>query len=111
MRFSGAVGYVSDDVETAPGVWTEVIIEHNYYGDVIQMSRRLDPASQVPPTTSNNIALNNSFAIVGDEQAFGNIQKMRYVVWQGSRWTITDVMVKRPRLILTIGELWNGNTP
>lgn len=110
MRFSGAVGYASD-AETAPGVWTEVITEHNYYGDVIQNSRRLDPASQVPPTTSNNIALNNSFAIVGDEKAFGNIQKMRYVVWQGSRWTITDVTVRRPRLVLTIGELWNGNTP
>ena len=110
MRFSGAVGYAAD-AETTPGVWTEVITEHNYYGDVFKMSRRLESASQVPPTTSNNIALGNSFSIVGDEQAFGNFMNMRYVVWQGSRWTITDVTVQRPRLILTIGDLWNGNTP
>lgn len=110
MRFSGAVGYASDD-HPVPGVWTETITEHQYYGDILQMSRRLEPASQNPPTTSNNIAMNNSFSIVGDEQAFGNTQKMRYVVWQGSRWTITNVEVRRPRLILTIGEQWDGNTP
>jgi hypothetical protein len=110
MRFSGAVGYAADS-QVTPGVWKEIITEHNYYGDVIQYSRRLDPASQTPPTTSNNIALGNSFSIVGDELAFGNITNMRYVVWQGSRWAITDVMVKRPRLILTIGDLWNGDTP
>jgi hypothetical protein len=110
MRFFGAVGYASD-VESVPGVWTEGVTEHNYYGDVIQYSRSLEPASQNPPTTSNNIAMRNSFSIVGDEQAFGNIQQMRYVVWQGSRWTITNVEVRRPRLILTIGEQWDGNTP
>lgn len=110
MRFFGAVGYASD-VESVPGVWVEGITEHNYYGDVVRYSRRLEPASQNPPTTSNNIAMSNSFSIVGDEQAFGNIQNMRYVVWRGSRWTITNVEVQRPRLILTIGEQWDGNTP
>lgn len=109
MRFSGAVGYASS-AETAPGVWKEIMTEVEYFGDVIKDSRRLEPPSQVPPVTNSGIGLENSFSIIGDEQAYGNINKMRYVRWNGIAWTITNVEVRRPRLVLTIGGQWDGNT-
>lgn len=109
MRFYGAVGYASS-VESAPGVWTEAMTEVTYLGDVVRNSRRLEAPSQVPPVTNSGIGLSNSFSIVADEFAYGNIDQMRYVRWNGQVWTITDVEVKRPRLILTIGEMWHGNT-
>lgn len=109
MRFSGAVGYVSQQ-EGSPGVWTDHVTEKTYFGDVFRAARRLDDPSQTPPVVNGNITLNNSFSIVADDQAYGNIDNMRYVWWNGIPWKITNVEVRRPRLILTIGGTWDGNT-
>lgn len=106
-RFYGKVGFASPQ-DTAPGVWKEIITEKDYYGDVIRDSRRLEPSQQV---TSDTIVLGNQFSVLGDEYAYGNISAMRYVSWLGENWVITDVEVRRPRLILSIGGIWNGNTP
>ncbi len=107
MRFHGAVGYATES-ETAPGVWTEVMTEYTYSGDVIRDSRRLESSS--PTELNSDITLGNSFSIIADAYAHGNFEKMRYVHWNGSHWKITNVEVRHPRLILTIGDLWNGNT-
>ena len=34
---------------------------------------------------------------------------IRYVKWAGTRWKVDDVEVKRPRLKLTLGGVWNGD--
>jgi hypothetical protein len=109
MRFSGTVGYAGENQEVTPGVWKEVITELHYYGDVVRNSRRLEspPAGQ---TLNDDISVENSFSIVADAYAYENFMSMRYVTWSGSTWRVTNVEVRRPRLILTIGGLWNGNT-
>jgi hypothetical protein len=110
MRFYGAVGYAVS-TETAPGVWEEVITEKMYYGDVIRRSRRQEPPPAVPPGVNNDLALENQFSLLADAEAYANFMNIRYVAWEGHRWTATNVEVRRPRLIFTVGELWNGNTP
>jgi hypothetical protein len=107
MKFYGTVGYADGQTESAPGVWEETIVERKYYGDVVRSSRRLD----APPTTPNSdIRLDDSISILADAYANGNYANMRYVELDGSNWTVTGVQIQPPRLILTIGELWNGNT-
>lgn len=107
MRFYGAVGYATSQ-EVTPGVWKDVITEINYQGDVFRDSRRLESSAE---TLNNNISVENSFSILADAYALENFLDMRYIVWQGHRWTVATVEDRRPRLILTIGGLWNGNTP
>ncbi len=109
MRFHGTVGYATSS-ETAPGVWTEGITTREYTGDIIRAARRLEPSALAPPTLNENITVENRFSILADAYAYDNFANMRYVSWNGSNWTITSVEVQRPRLILTIGELWNGST-
>jgi hypothetical protein len=105
-KFSGAVGY-SESQETAPGVYTDVMTERQYYGDIIRDQRRLEPnAIQV----NDDIRVDNSFSLVADAYAIDNITAMRYIVWNGKPWAVTNAEVRRPRLILSIGGLWNGNT-
>ena len=103
-KFSGLVGYATLS-ETTPGVWTESMIEKRYYGDVIRNTRRLESKDRV----NDDVEINNSISIVGAAYAWGNIFAMRYVTWMGAKWKITNVEVQRPRLILTIGGVWNGN--
>lgn len=106
-RFYGEVGFAQVNVETAPGVWEDVVIERKYFGDVLRNSRRLDGGDQV----NNDISVGNSISIVADDDAFGHFFNMRYVMWMGTRWIVSDVEVQSPRLILKLGGVYNGPTP
>lgn len=102
-RFYGEVGY-GESVETVPGVWEDVIKARKYYGDVLRNTRRLDGGEKL----NNDISVSNSISIVADAYAHEHFFAMRYVEWAGVRWTVTNVEVQSPRLILQIGEVYNG---
>ena len=101
-KFYGKVGY-ADTTETAPGVWTEVITEREYYGDVLRISRRLQSTDQL----NDDIIIDNEFSIVADPFAYQNFHTMRYIEWMGAKWKITKVNVQSPRLILSVGGVYN----
>lgn len=104
-RFHGEIGYV-DNVETAPGVWSEVITTRTYSGDILKNTRRLESGDGV----NNNITVNNTISVVADPYAFKHFYTMRYIKWMGVLWKITNIEVLRPRLILTIGGVYTGET-
>ena len=106
MRFHGKVGY-GTTVETSPGVYEDTVIERDAYGTVIRASRAMTEGDQV----NQSLSVGNSISIVADAYASEHILEMRYVTWQGVRWTVTDVTVERPRLILALGEVYNGPIP
>lgn len=102
-KFHGEVGYVSP-TETAAGVWEEVITPRMTYGDVIRNARRMETSENL----NDNLALSNSFSLMLDAYSEQNFSAIRYVEWMGTRWKVTNVEVQRPRLILTIGGVYNG---
>ena len=102
-KFYGAIGYAVTE-ETKPGVWTEKIIEHVYYGDLTRNTRRLQSADQL----NDNIDVANEISIVADPFANENFHSMRYVEFMGAKWKVTSVEVQYPRLILTLGGVYNG---
>lgn len=102
-KYFGAIGFACT-VETSPGVYEEEITERCYCGDLIRNTRRLETTSQV----NDNINISNQISIVADPYANQNIYMMRYATFMGAKWKITDVQVERPRLILTLGGVYNG---
>ena len=102
-KFYGAIGYATN-VETRPGVWSEKIIEYKYSGDLLRNTRSLQSTNQL----NDNINIANEISIVADPFANANIYAMRYVEYQGTKWKITNVSVQSPRLILTVGGVYNG---
>ena len=104
-KFHGKIGY-AQTTETAPGVYEEVITERDYYGDIVQNRRLLRGGDQVNP----DITLGNSISIVADAYAREHFFAIRYAEWAGVRWTVQDVEVQSPRLILRLGEVYNGLT-
>lgn len=103
MRFYGVVGYV-ETVETSPGVWTESSTERSYSGDVLRNTRRWQPGENL----NDNISINNLISIVADPFAYQNLGKIKYVEWMGVSWKVINIDIQRPRLILTIGGVYNG---
>lgn len=102
-KFYGVVGYETT-VETKPGVWEEQIIERPYYGDLIRNTRRLESSG----TLNDNVNITNEISIVADPYANENFHSMRYVKFMGTAWKITSVEVQYPRLILSVGGVYNG---
>lgn len=105
-KFYGKVGYATT-VETAPGVWTEQIVERPYYGDVSRSSRRLENGIGL----NDDVIVNDTISIMADAYAYENFFAIRYVNWMGANWKVSTVEPQRPRLILSLGGLYNGDTP
>ena len=106
-RFYGAVGY-SYTVESVPGVAENKIIERLYYGDVLGNTGKLVESDNLNP----DLAIQGQISIVADPFAFTNFMLIKYVTWMGVRWKPSTIDATRPpRIILRLGEVYNGNTP
>lgn len=102
-KFFGRIGY-AEQVETVPGVVEEKIVEREYTGDVVRNIRKLESSGNL----NDDINASMEISIVADPFAIQNFHAMRYVEFMGSLWKIPNVEVNYPRLILTIGGVWNG---
>lgn len=102
-KWFGKIGY-AETVETKPGVWKEQIVTREYYGDLIRNTRRLQTADKV----NDDINISNELSIVSDPYAMNNFHSMRYTEFMGAKWKINNIEVSYPRLILTLGGLYNG---
>ena len=102
-KYCGNIGF-AETVETRPGVWEDKITEYVYYGDLTRNTRRLQSGSNL----NDNINISNEISIVADPYATNNFHTMRYAVFMGTKWKISNVEVSYPRLILTLGGVYNG---
>lgn len=102
-KFYGNVGYVKT-IEIKPGVWDEQATEKPYYGDITRNTSRFQSSGGV----NDDININNIISIVADPYANENFQYMKYVEFMGAKWKITNAEIQYPRIILTIGGVYNG---
>ena len=102
-KWYGAIGF-AESSETAPGVYEESIIVRNYFGDLIRNTRRLQSTEYL----NDDIVISNEISIVADPYANNHFHSMRYAEFMGAKYKISSVEVQPPRLVLTLGGLWNG---
>lgn len=102
-KFFGKVGY-AEQKETSPGIWENNIVERDYYGEITRNTRRLQSTDKL----NDDITINNEISIVADPYAMNHFYSMCYVEFMGSKWKVTNVEVQSPRLILTVGGVYNG---
>jgi hypothetical protein len=104
-RYFGRIGY-GETIEDQPGVFVDNIVERSYYGDVIRNSRYLREGENL----NFDLNVQNSISIVADAYANDHFFAIRYVEWAGVLWTVSSVEVQSPRLLLRLGEVYNGPT-
>lgn len=100
-KFYGTVGFVKT-VESAPGVWTEQIVERKYYGNVISRTRSLQSNG-----VNDNINISDEISIVADPFANENYFAIRFVEYMGAKWKVQSISVQFPRLNLSLGGMYN----
>ena len=105
-KFYGAVGY-GIPTETSPGVWTDQIVERNYSGDVLKNYK----SSSAGESINDNIIVSNNISIISDPFAMNHFHTIKYIRWMGAEWKVSSVdATQYPRLILTLGGAYNGET-
>lgn len=107
-RFFGKIGFYKTeelDPYDHPGVFTPVLREREYYGEVMRNSRRWDQNSS---GVNDSLVLGHTISIVADDYANQYLGAMKYVRWHGERWQISTIEVQRPRIILTLGGVYDG---
>lgn len=105
MRFFGQVGFArSVEEPEGSGIWVDKVYERDYYGDVNRIMRRWENSQQI----NDDININNEISIVSDPFITQNIPWIKYVKWNGAAWKVTNVDVQYPRLILSVGGVYNG---
>ena len=101
-KYYGKIGFVSTE-ETEPGIWEEVSAERSYFGDLIRNTRRLESSSKI----NSDLNISNQISILADPYLNGNLQRIRYVKFMGTKWKVETVDVQYPRLILSLGGVYN----
>lgn len=104
MKFFGKVGFVTT-IETEAGIWTSSIEEHDAYGDVVSNIRRWEPSND---TVNSSVTTSNQISILADRFLCEHMGMMRYIRWNGTVWEIKSVNLVRPRAIITLGGVYNG---
>lgn len=105
-KFFGVVGYANTvESKESPGVWIKEITEREYYGDVMKISRKLQGSGGI----NDNVDINNEISIVADPFAYENFSNIRYVEWLGVKWKVAKTTINTPRLIMSIGGVYNGD--
>lgn len=102
-KFCGKIGFAKP-VESDIGVWTDEIVERLYYGDTIRIVRRLQSSENL----NDDINISHEISIVADAFANENSHLMKYVEFMGAKWKIASVEVQYPRLVLSVGGVYNG---
>lgn len=103
-KFYGEVGYrITED--QGNDVWKPRIVTRSYYGDVVtDIYRRLRNNGNI----NDDVDFSEVISIVSDPFAYENFLSLLYVEYMGIKWKITKAEVKSPRIILTLGEVYNG---
>lgn len=104
MKFYGNIGFI-EMVNEGNGIFSEECVERPYYGDTIRKMSRWDSGQKI----NDDLSINNQISILADPYAYQNFHKLKYVVYGNSKWKVTSVEVQYPRLILSVGGLYNGD--
>lgn len=105
MKFYGKIGF-GETVEKDDGIWVDTIIEKDYYGDILKNVKRSEDAAKV----NDDISISNQLSIVSDPYLTNHFHAIKYVTMFGTNWKVTSVEVQFPRLLLTLGGVYNGQT-
>ena len=102
-KFYGTIGF-GTPVQSKVGIYTIRIEERKYCGEILSSYRNTEQSGNL----NDNVTMSNQISILADRFAYDNFHSMRYVKFRSNKWKISKVDIKYPRLILTLGGIYNG---
>ena len=103
-KWFGKIGYVTN-VQTAPSVWKNQETVREYFGDI---KRNTSGWRENSDSTNDDLTIDVQVSIVADPFAYQHFTSMKWIDLYDAKWKITKIEPQRPRLILTVGGVYNG---
>lgn len=104
-RFHGLIGFVQTK-ETSPGVFVEDEIARYYFGDVKRYGYRWDHGYGI----NDHPVVTNYIEIIADDFSIKNVGYMRWIEWNGVKWSINSAEINRPRITITFAGVYNATS-
>lgn len=101
MKWYGSIAF-KEDVEEERGVFISKVTPYPYYGDILEVSWKEIQGEKI----NADLNISNKLSVIADQQLQSNFHKIAYVTFGGAKWTVSDVKVSFPRLVLTLGSLY-----
>lgn len=103
-KYYGAVGYALPNENAPRGVVSySDITERMYYGDVLRSTRQW----QGGETLNDDLNISVEISILADEFAYQHCHLIRYATYMGTKWKVKDIEPDRPRIVLSLGGVYN----
>lgn len=103
-KYAGKVGFATQ-TETSPGVWEDVTVERLMKGDVIRANTTISMDGKV----NGDVTFNHRVSLVGASLPLMEYYNIKYITLDGYKWEVKSIEIQRPRIIVTLGGMWNGN--
>ena len=104
-RYSGMVGFGQTKPNTK-GQMVDYIQERHMTGEIVRDSYR---HTQGTDKVNPDIVLVNTIRLLADWYAEQHFLDIRYVRYMGKPWKVQSIQYERPRITVTLGEVWNGS--
>lgn len=104
-KFVGMIGF-SVPTDNGKGQYKPKITERKYVGNVIQNRQRL----KQDPTVNQDFSLHVDISVLIDMQMQENMYNMVYVIWRGVPWSIVTIVEEYPRVNISLGDRYHGQT-
>lgn len=102
-KFSGNIGF-NMPVDKGTGIYEDFIVERHYRGEILSQSRKYQTESKI----LGDIECNVRISILSDDFLRVNLSQIRYLHYSGSVWTVKSIEPTYPRIVLTVGGVYNG---
>lgn len=106
MKWYGRIGFI-ETVDKGDGVWKPAITTKYYTGDLRRISSKWSSSSS---STNQNLNISNQVSIISDPYLEKSLQSIRFIEFMGTFYDVTDIEVDYPRLNISIGGVYNGET-
>lgn len=103
-KFCGMIGFFIE-TETRPGIWEQQITERKYIGEMKSIRSRVHGSA-----VNDDISVSNELSILADPFARENFAHIKYVTFMNAKWKVTSIEIEYPRLVVTVGGLYNEDT-
>lgn len=104
-KYCGIIGFSSTlEKDGNPGVYIPEIVEKKYFGDILEDNRRWEQKDKI----NDDLNITNRISVIADLFMTANMGAMKYATFMGTKWNIRSVSIAYPRVILSLGGLYNG---
>ena len=106
-RWSGKIGFVEEkETSVNSGIFKSVPTEKPHYGTIVRESKKFQGGYAV----NDNAVVTNRISFVGTQYAIDNVHNIKYAEFNGRMVQIKSYNIERPRIVVTLGGVWNGVT-